>query len=92
MPSLLIVYHTDTGGTLQMADAAKSAALDAEPSIAVNLLHADAANSADLLAADGYVFATPENLAAISGVLKTFFDRTYYPVLDRLVARPYASV
>ncbi len=38
------------------------------------------------------MFATPENLAAISGVLKTFFDRTYYPVLDRLVARPYACL
>ena len=40
----------------------------------------------------GYLFATPENLAAISGQLKDFFDRCYYPVLDRINGRPYASL
>ena len=44
----------------------------------------------ELLQADGYVFATPENLAMMSGMMKDFFDRTYYPVLDRIVGRPYA--
>jgi multimeric flavodoxin WrbA len=44
----------------------------------------------DLLAADGYIFAAPENLAAIAGVMKDFFDRTYYPVLGRIEGRPYA--
>jgi multimeric flavodoxin WrbA len=43
----------------------------------------------DLLAAEGYLFACPENLAAISGVMKAFFDRSYYPVLDRIGGRPY---
>ena len=46
----------------------------------------------DLLAADGYIFATPENLAAMSGVMKDFFDRTYYAALDRIQARPYATL
>ena len=45
-----------------------------------------------MLQADGYLFATPENLAAISGQLKDFFDRCYYPALDRLNGRPYASL
>lgn len=44
----------------------------------------------DLLAADGYLFACPENLAAIAGLMKDFFDRCYYPVLDRIQGRPYA--
>lgn len=43
-----------------------------------------------LLSADGYIFAFPENLAAISGEMKEFFDRCYYPVLGRLEGRPYA--
>jgi NAD(P)H-dependent FMN reductase len=42
------------------------------------------------LQADGYIFATPENLAAMSGVMKDFFDRTYYAALDRIAGRPYA--
>jgi multimeric flavodoxin WrbA len=43
-----------------------------------------------VLEAHGYMFATPENLAAMSGQLKDFFDRTYYAALDRLAGRPYA--
>lgn len=43
-----------------------------------------------VLAADGYLFATPETLAAISGLMKDFFDRTYYPALERINGRPYA--
>ena len=44
----------------------------------------------EMLGADGYIFAAPENLAALAGVMKDFFDRTYYPVLDRVNGRPYA--
>ena len=41
-----------------------------------------------MLAADGYVFAAPENLAALSGLMKDLFDRCYYPVLGRIKGRP----
>jgi multimeric flavodoxin WrbA len=46
----------------------------------------------DLLAADGYLFACPENLASMSGVMKDFFDRCYYPVLGRVEGRAYATM
>jgi multimeric flavodoxin WrbA len=88
--TLLVVYHSATGGTRQMAEATAQAASD--PEIAVRLLRAAEASADDLLAADGYIFATPENLAALAGVMKDFFDRTYYPVLERLNGRPYASL
>ncbi len=91
MKTLLIVYHSMTGGTAQMAQAAATGA-GIEPSVKVNLLHATDAGPEDLLAADGFIFATPENLAAISGVFKDFFDRTYYPALDRLNGLPYATL
>jgi multimeric flavodoxin WrbA len=89
MKTLLIVYHTMTGGTLQMAQAAADGAATVE-SVTVRLLHAREAGAEDVLAADGYIFATPENLAAISGQLKDFFDRSYYAALDRINGRPYA--
>ena len=72
-----------------MAQAAAEAALG-DPDVAVRLLEAGEAGPEDVLAADGYIFATPENLAAIAGRMKDFFDRTYYPALDRLNGRPYA--
>ncbi|MEY4751077.1 MAG: hypothetical protein RIQ60_3291 [Pseudomonadota bacterium] len=50
------------------------------------------ASPADLLDAQAYVFAAPENLASMSGVMKDFFDRCYYPLLDRLQGRPYACL
>lgn len=89
MKTLLIVYHSMTGGTRQMAQAAADGAAT-ETSLQVRLLRAPDAGASDLMNADGYIFATPENLAAISGLLKDFFDRTYYAVLERLNGRPYA--
>lgn len=86
---LLIVYHTHTQGTLQMAQAAAAGAR-AEHALEVLLLRAADAAEGDLLMADGFIFATPENLAAMSGQMKDFFDRTYYAALDRLNGRPYA--
>lgn len=89
MRTLLIVFHSLTGGTRQLAEAAARGAAS-ESAIRVRLLSAPEAGAADVLAADGYIFATPENLAAIAGRMKDFFDRTYYPVLERINGRPYA--
>ena len=89
MKTLLIVFHSLTGGTRQMAEAAARGAA-AQSGVQVRLLRASDAQPGDVLAADGYIFATPENLAAIAGLMKDFFDRTYYPALERINGRPYA--
>jgi len=73
-----------------MAEAAAHVASD--PEVTVRLLRARDAAADDLLSADGYIFATPENLATMAGIMKDFFDRTYYPVLERLNGRPYAAL
>ena len=88
MKTLLIVYHTMTGGTQQMAEAAGAAR--EQTGVDVRLQRADATSADDVLAADAYLFATPENLAAMSGLMKDFFDRCYYAALDRVNGRPYA--
>ncbi|MCW5612694.1 MAG: NAD(P)H-dependent oxidoreductase [Rubrivivax sp.] len=89
MKTLLVVHHSMTGGTAQMVEAAARAARS-EGGVEVLTRRAFDATAADVWGADGYLFATPENLAAISGALKDFFDRTYYAALDRINGRPYA--
>jgi len=87
--TLLIVYHSMTGGARQMAEAAAAGARRAD-GVQVLIRQAQDAQPVDVKAAEGFIFATPENLAAMSGMLKDFFDRTYYAALDHLNGRPYA--
>jgi multimeric flavodoxin WrbA len=109
--TLLIVFHSATGGTRQMAEAAFAAATEAGASpqgrptgsprgshggspegTKVRLIEASDAEASDILGADGYLFACPENLAAMAGRMKDFFDRAYYDVLDQVNGRPYAAM
>jgi len=86
---LLIVWHSRTGAARAMAEAALEGAREAGE---VLLLPADEARPEHLLAARGYLFACPENLATMSGAMKEFFDRCYYPVLRRIEGRAYATL
>ena len=92
MKTLLIVYHSMTDGTRQMAAAAAAGAGSEAATVRVKLLRASDAGPDDVLAADAYLFATPENLASMSGLMKDFFDRSYYAALDRINGRPYATM
>jgi NAD(P)H-dependent FMN reductase len=84
---LAIIWHSRTGAARALAEAAFAGA----DGRAV-LLGADEANAADLLAASGYLFACPENLGTMSGAMKEFFDRNYYPLLGQVAGRPYATI
>ena len=84
---LLIVWHSRTGASRALAEAAAAGAGDH-----ARLLAADVATPADLLAAQGYLFVCPENLATMSGAMKEMFDRCYYPLLGRIEGRAYASM
>lgn len=97
MKRLLIVWYSMTGGAAQMASAAAAGARASaqdeatQPaSIAVHLQPARDTVVDDVLAADGYIFVTPENLASMAGAMKDFFDRIYYAALERINGRPYA--
>jgi len=91
MRHLLVVFHSMTGGARQMPEAVVRGGAS-EAAVQTRLLRAGDTTAEDVLAADGYVFVTPENLAAMSGVMKDFFDRTYYGALDRIAGRPYATL
>ena len=83
---LLIVWHSRTGAAEAMADAASKGA-DGE----ARIVRARDAQPDDVLKAKAYLFACPENLATMSGMMKEFFDRCYYPVLGRIEGRAYAT-
>ena len=80
-----------TGGSQSLAKACYNGARRAQ-GVDVQMLNAADAGAEHMLAADGYIFVFPENLAAISGGMKSFFDRCYYPCLGALNGRPYVMI
>jgi NAD(P)H-dependent FMN reductase len=84
---LAIVWHSRTGAARAMAEATFAGAGEN-----ARLVRAEDAEPELLLAAQGYVFACPENLGTMSGAMKELFDRCYYPLLGRIEGRPYASL
>lgn len=85
--SLLIVWHSRTGASEAMARAAAQGAGETARLMACSEVAAD-----HFLAARGYLFCGPENLAALSGAMKEMFDRLYYPLLGRIEGRAYATI
>lgn len=89
MPSVLIVYHSQSGASAQLAQACSVAAARVAE-VEVRVLRAWDAGSADLLAADGLVLVGAENSGSLSGGIKDFLDRTFYPVGEAGRVLPYA--
>ncbi len=91
-----MVWHSRTGTAQQMIRAAAQGAHDIASQLAatenLQIIVKEAQHTvvSDLLDADGYLFCGPENLAALSGQMKEFFDCHYYQVLNQLNGRPYA--
>lgn len=84
---LAILWHSRTGACRELARAAARGAGDRG-----RLIAAADARPDDLLAASGYLFVCPENLATMSGAMKEMFDTCYYQLLGRIEGRAYASM
>lgn len=87
---LLIIWHSRTGASEQMAHAAFTGAQAAAS--AARCLRADAVTAEAILAASAYLFCCPENLGSMSGLMKDMFDRTYYAALGQIEGRGFASI
>ena len=89
---LLVVAHTPSPNTERMAEAVLSGARheDIENVTARHLPPLEAGPD-DVLGADAIILGTTENLGYMSGALKDFFDRIYYPCLEQTQALPFAS-
>lgn len=88
---LLIVAHTPSDNTRRMLEAMLRGARhpDIENVVTRHVAPLQAVAD-DVLAADAIILGTPENLGYMSGALKDFFDRIYYPCLEKTQGRPYA--
>lgn len=90
---LIIIYHSRTNGTWQMATAAFDAAKLHSQNVKIyNAEKIDFSDDFenDFLNAKSFIFACPENLATMSGEMKAFFDKFFYKAVDKIQARPYA--
>jgi multimeric flavodoxin WrbA len=83
---LAVIWHSRTGAAKEMARVAADAA-----GSGARLLAAEKAGPSDFLAASGFLFVCPENLASMSGAMKEMFDRCYYPLLGQIEGRAYAT-
>ena len=89
MKSLLIVYHSQSGTSAQLARAAWRGA-GSEAGIEVAVMRAWDAGTLDLERANGVLLVMAENSGALCGTMKDFLDRTFYPAIARGLVLPYA--
>lgn len=90
MPRLLIVHHTPSPSLQAMLESAIDGATDdAIEGVEVVTRPALTAAEVDVMEADAYLLGTPANIGYMSGALKHFFDRIYYPCLETTRGRPY---
>ena len=88
---LLIVWHSQTGNTASMAQAVLAGATHPDlEAVEARLLRTWDAGPEDLLWAHGLLLGTPENFGYMSGAMKDFLDRTFYPVEGKIQSLPYA--
>jgi len=90
MAKVLIVYHSITGNTEEMARAVAEGAKSVAGT-KVTLKKAADANADDLLSCDVAIFGTSTNFGYISGGLKDFFDRTLTQCQNKTTDKPYCA-
>lgn len=90
MKHLLIVYSSQTGHTEALCRAAEAGAASHTGEIELRFRRAADAGLDDLLWAHGLLIGTPENFGYMSGAVKDFLDRTYYPAQNLTTGLPYA--
>ena len=91
MKHLLIIYHSQSGKTAKMAAAVLEGAKHPDiDNVEVRMGEALESGVNELLWADALILGTPENFGYMSGGLKVFLDRTFYPCEGKLDGLGYA--
>ena len=88
---LLIVAHNPSPNTQKLVDASILGANHSDiKGVETKYIAPLQATPCDVLWADAIILGTTENFGYMSGALKDFFDRIYYPCLEKTEALPYA--
>ena len=88
---LLIVVNTPSPNTQALAEAAARGASHSDINgIEIKLLTPFEATADDVINCDAILLGTTENFGYMSGAMKDFFDRIFYPCLEHTEALPYA--
>ena len=91
MKTLLIVAHAPSENTRRMVEAVLKGAQHPDiDGVECRWVPPLEAVPEDVLGCDGIILGTTENLGYMSGALKDFFDRIYYPCLEETQALPCA--
>ena len=90
MKKLLIVYHSQSGTTSKMAEAVIRGANSPDIDVEVTVRDALDATADEFRACDGFILGTPENFGYMSGAMKYFLDRVFYPCEHDMAGKPYA--
>ncbi len=86
---LLIVYHSQSGATAQLAAAVRIGATR-EEDIEIKCVRAWDTGVEQLLYCDGLLLGFPENSGALAGSMKDYLDRIYYPLQSCAMIKPFA--
>ena len=88
---LLVVAHAPSPNTQKLVDAVlRGACHEDVENVSTRHVPPLEAGPDDVLAAHAVILGTTENLGYMSGALKDFFDRIYYPCLEETQGLPYA--
>lgn len=87
MPKVLVVYHSMSGNTRQMAEAVAEGARSVSGTD-VEVKEGLEATIDDLLQCDGVALGSPDYFSDMAGGMKDFFDRTYYPAQGKVTGKP----
>ncbi|MDM4768865.1 flavodoxin family protein [Solimonas sp. SE-A11] len=90
MKRLLLIYHSQSGRTARLMEAVCAGAAEFAGEVELRVLRAFDAGLDDLLWAEGLLIGTPENFGYLSGAVKDFLDRTYYPAEGKTLGLPWA--
>ena len=91
MKKLLIVSHTPSPNTQLMTKAVVEGASHVDISgIEVIFKQPLETGPEEVFDADAVILGTTENFGYMSGAMKDFFDRIYYPCLEKTESLPYA--
>ena len=90
MSRLLLVVHSRSGRTAELAQAVAEGIALGGPSVCLDHLDAFEAGPAEVLAADAVILGTPARFGYMSGAMKDFLERVYHPCLERTVGLAWA--